>query len=724
MNPSRLLLLLASFAVLATAQGTRSGPGVGREQMWPAPTREDWQRPVLITFQRTWKDALAVSKETGRTILVCINMDGEIASEHYAGIRYREPEIAALYAPYVCVIASTYRHNPRDHDDEGNRILCPRFGSVTCGEHIWIEPILFKKFMDGQRVAPRHICVDLDGKEIYDVFYRNDTASVFTDIRDKRPAGRPTTVVRGDRPLVERVGSPDVKDRSVVEAAYRKGDAALRRRLLDAAAKQKEIGQLDLLRLAVFGLDVDAARKARAALAEARSTDATGLISDALRVPMDQKEREALIATLARLGKDSPLARWLAGAHQGLGGESKTLDLKGWTQPRGAQGGASQKRGVYSAADITSEIEAKARSSQERPTDPEAQLELAEATLALAMKAPRLYATNPRMARLVARHMYADARRLAAEAEALGAKGWRLDAVRALAAYYSGDRDEAYELSAKAVKEIPKGDGSWSSMAVVTIFAEGRWKTIKRAVKERRKWPTEYLTDLHAAYSLLLRHPLGTARQVLWHYDLLMWLRVRFRAWSVLREGIARFRDSPALHEKYRERIMKWRGPQALEQAYEEMLKEHKDPARLSNYAGYASNFAAEAHRRRREYPKAIDAYTRAIAHYENAISADPRNIAFARPAIALALAGRARVHYQLGDDESALRDMLGSFDNGPDSAGTRDGMGITPGETAQMLLARLKEKKGAEASVKRLQAALSVIHPDRLRPDVGLDGK
>ncbi|MFV2038820.1 MAG: hypothetical protein ACC660_01100, partial [Acidimicrobiales bacterium] len=58
---------------------------------------EDWAKPVQITFQRTWKDAVAVSKETNKPILVCINMDGEIASEHYAGIRYREPDIAALY---------------------------------------------------------------------------------------------------------------------------------------------------------------------------------------------------------------------------------------------------------------------------------------------------------------------------------------------------------------------------------------------------------------------------------------------------------------------------------------------------------------------------------------------------------------------------------------------------------------------------------------------------
>jgi hypothetical protein len=160
------LLLLASLALPATGQV----PGVSREQMWFAPTAEDWARPCLVTFQRTYEDALAVSKETGSPILVCVNMDGEIASEHYAGIRYRRPETAALYDPYVCVIASVYRHTPRDFDEEGRRVLCPRFGSVTCGEHIAIEPGLFDRFLDGTRVAPRHIGVELDGSEMYDVY--------------------------------------------------------------------------------------------------------------------------------------------------------------------------------------------------------------------------------------------------------------------------------------------------------------------------------------------------------------------------------------------------------------------------------------------------------------------------------------------------------------------------------------------------------------------------
>ena len=88
-------LALVSLAPFAPA-ATQLPQGVTREQMWYAPSAEDWQKPVQITFQRSWDDALALSKEQQRPILVCVNMDGEIASEHYAGVRYRLPEIETV----------------------------------------------------------------------------------------------------------------------------------------------------------------------------------------------------------------------------------------------------------------------------------------------------------------------------------------------------------------------------------------------------------------------------------------------------------------------------------------------------------------------------------------------------------------------------------------------------------------------------------------------------
>ncbi|HEB51628.1 MAG TPA: hypothetical protein ENI87_00060, partial [bacterium] len=171
MRPLTPLVPLTLIAATSAQEGVPRPEGLVPEQVWYAPTAEDWARPVQIRWQRTWADAVRLSQQTKKPILVCVNMDGEIASEHWAGIRYRQPETAKLYEPFVCVIASVYRHNPRDYDGRGERILCPRFGSVTCAEHIRIEPQLFEQYFDGKRIAPRHISVELDRKEISDVYY-------------------------------------------------------------------------------------------------------------------------------------------------------------------------------------------------------------------------------------------------------------------------------------------------------------------------------------------------------------------------------------------------------------------------------------------------------------------------------------------------------------------------------------------------------------------------
>jgi tetratricopeptide (TPR) repeat protein len=722
---SRTLACILSLVPLAAAQGTPPsdgrGPaepprGIERERMWPAPTAEDWKKPVLITWQRTWDDAVAVAKETGRPILVCINMDGEIASEHYAGVRYRQPEIAALYEPYVTVIASVYRHNPRDYDDQGRRIPCPRFGGVTCGEHIWIEPVVFEKFCDGQRVAPRHICVELDGGESFDMYYRNDTASVFADIRDgivNRPP-LPPPAVRSDRPILERVQSPDVRDRTAVEAAYRDGDAAQRRALLEAGLAGDPNRQLDLLRLAVFGLDPDLGREARSALTKVDSPDATQLLADALQVPMDGAEREALLATLKRLGDQSPLARYLSVVHGGLTAGSATVDAKAWAEA-GAGGTYPAPAPWFGASGLPARIESAAEASEARPEDPAVRLDLAEASLALALKAPATY-SDPRTAKMFARHLYDEAQRCARDAEKLGAKGWRLDTILALAAYYGGEIDDAYARADAAVKQLPPGEPGWMSMAVVTVFAESRWKAIKAAVREGKEWPREWLTDLHAAYTVLLHHPLGTDGQVVWHYDFLDWLGANRRASTILRDGLARFHDSPALHERLRERLLKDQGPEALEAAYDAMLKEKDATPTLLPFAGLASTAAAEQHRRAGRFDQAQAAYARAISHYDRGAAANPAGREEADRAVALAHAGRARVALQLGDDAAAVQEINLSLARSPGSAATLDGMGISPAETAQALLARLKGS-GNDQLVARLEEALAPIDPELLRP-------
>ncbi|MCK6482331.1 MAG: hypothetical protein L6R43_19955, partial [Planctomycetes bacterium] len=83
----------------------------------------------------------------------------------------------------------------------------------------------------------------------------------------------------------------------------------------------------------------------------------------------------------------------------------------------------------------------------------------------------------------------------------------------------------------------------------------------------------------------------------------------------------------------------------------------------------------------------------------------------------ALALAARARIAFSLDDDGKALEEILASFERDPLAAGDRDGAGITPGETAQVLQNRLRERK-KEEELKRLETAMAGIDPELLRYD------
>lgn len=712
--PLALAFLLALSAAARGQGGSRAGPrDVGaRESMWPAPSAEDWKKPCLVNFQRSWDDALAVAKETHKPILVCVNMDGEIASEHYAGIRYRQPDRAALYAPYVCVIASVYRHAPRDYDEQGRRILCPRFGSVTCGEHISIEPILFEQFMDGRRIAPRHIGIELEQgqTELYDVFYAFDTDSVFQAIQEGAAKRSPVPpVVRGDRALELRVASREREDRSAVEQAYLAGERSVRRRLLEAALVSRELDHVDLLRLALFGLDVELAKLARVALAESDSEKAIDLIVEVLRVPMETAERERLLAALERLGEQFPRARTLAAVQQGLARPSRALDVGGWSEKlAGAEYPAPSEWST-----IEARVEQGARASRAQPGDPALQLALSEAALALAIdpKTARILAADQRTAPDYASLQLEDARRAARAAEGLGAAGWRVDAVIALSSYYLGELEEAHARAAAAVQALPPGETSWNAMAVLALFADARQQAILAAVKAETSWPSEWLADVNAAYSVLAQHPLSVDHQAAAHHDFLKALGARTRAAQVLEAGLARHPESWSLHERLRMQTLEERGVAGLEAVYAERLRREPRAPGLEWFAGYAQLVTAEFYRRAGNPSEAVSAYERAIAHYETSILENPASKPNSDHYVALALAGRARLDFEHGDHERAVLDLLAAFARKPEAAATLDGLNLSAVDTAKMLLARLGEGDRDDLA-QRVRSALEALDP------------
>jgi len=717
-RPSRLGLAFASaFACVTFApaqEGVPAPPGLVPEQMWPAPTAADWQKPVQIRWQRTWQDAVRLSQATKKPLLVCVNMDGEIASEHYAGIRYRDPEIAKLYEPYVCVIASVYRHNPRDYDEQGHRIPCPRFGCVTCGEHMAIEPVVYEKFLDGKRIAPRHIMVELDGSETYDVFYMWNTASVFKAIDDgiKNRKIQAPPVVKGDRSLQEKLASPDSEDREEVEGVFQKADASQRRSLLEAAVAQGEQVPIELLRQAAYGLDPDLAKKARAGMLGAKDPGTVDLIADTLRSQLDQVERTQLVEALGRFGETSTRARTLATAHRGMAQPSTAIDTARWQTAMSGQS--------YAAAAAAAEVDVKAQADKRdqalaaSPADLQARLDVAESSLLQALQTTA--GVGPGSTRQAARTkqlLLEDAGRQVEAAVAQGATGWRAGALRAVTAFHLGKTQQAYELAIAAAPQLPPEAPGQLAMELLALFAEARQEAIVAAVRDKKEWPPAWSTDVHAAYAVLGKHPLGRDIHVAHHYDFLHFFGTP-EADAVLDRGLQRFPDSPRLHERLRSRILERKDPAALEAEYARRLEQPSAPATLPWFAGYASLVAAEAHRRKNDSAAALAAYQRGIDLFQR-YGANTGNTDGAHY-VAMGHAGIARVKLLGGDLPAAMAALQQAFSVAPTAGAAVDGLGTTAVQTAQMLRAKATEANNDEL-VKQVDAALQALPPEALQP-------
>jgi tetratricopeptide (TPR) repeat protein len=671
--------------------------GTTEEQMWPAASAEGWAKPCLIPWQRSFHDALAVSKSTGAPILVCVNMDGEIASEHFAGVRYRDPATAKLLERYVCVIASVYRHTPRDYDEQGRRVPCPRFGTVTCGEHIACEVELYAKYFEGKRISPRHIMLDLSGSKSYDVYYSWDTETVFTAYaKGVENLPLPQKPLRDGVPMPDRVASADAADRAAVERAYAEGDHGARLAILRATLRHRGVEQNDLLRLAVFGLDVELARVARQALAQSESEGSIDVIAEALKVPLDPAEREALVNAAARLGEKYPRARTLAALHQGMQLQSSHISSTAALDTRASEA-------EYSASAAT--MGQRGLAAEQRPADPAAKLEFAEALLARVGSEVH----DP----LWTKALLEDARLHAEAAERLGQKGWRVDATLAAAYGELGLDELARERAVRAVEggmwgtQNPEvGTTDFVKVRVLALFAQARQQAIRKAYQEKSPWPPEWLADVNAAYARLAAHPLVTEDNLVSYYDFLSWLGGTRRASALLEDALRRFPDSGVLHDRLRGRLLWEKGPAELEADYARRLAEPAPSLQLTWFAGYASLVAAEQYRRRNSPSEALAAYERGIALYERSLAQVPEGREDCDHFIALARAGRARVMIERGELEQATRELLAGLERRPASTGTLDGLNWTPGMTAKLLHARLLEDSKPELAGK-LKAAM-----------------
>jgi hypothetical protein len=688
-DPSQDAFRLGSPAALPT--------GLSEEVVWPAATAEQWRKPCLVRWQRSFDDAVAVARARHMPLMVAVNMDGEIASEHFAGVRYREPETAEKLARYLCVIASVYRHTPRDHDPSGARVECPRFGTVTCGEHVEAERQLYERYFDGLRVAPRHIVLDLEGRETFDVYFAWDTQTVLTGFV-RGAEGWPEPLGSPEPTLENLARSRDVADRELLERQWREGERATRVTILRALAGPAAADHVDLLRAAISGFDPEYARLARVALAQCETDPALDRMAEALAVPLEESERAQLLDAVRRLAGTLPRARTLAALHDGLRLEARALSL----EP------PEDRAAAYEASAQALE------SLPERPRGPDELLDLAEALLVRAEDADARYVEL----------FLQDARRYADEAERLGARGPRLDALVAAAASGLGERGLARERALAAVEAgLLDAEPGALELApavrarVLGLFGAARQAHIRAAFRAGESWDPAWLADAIAAYAALARAPGVAEPTLLEHHDFLRWIGATIQAGAVLERALELFPDSASVHERLRERLLWEGGPELLERGYAERLQARgTEPGALDWFAGYASFVAAEHLRRRGRFEPALEAYARSIAHYRARAGRLPEAADDADHYVALALAGRARVDMERGELAAAADALCAALALRPQSAGSQDGLGLTPLATARMLQARLTESGLGEGAA-RVQAAIDTLDAALLAP-------
>jgi hypothetical protein len=646
-----------------------------------------------IPWQRTFTDALELSRGSGRPLLICVNTDGEPFCDRLARSRYRDAELAGLIGRYVPVICSPDRHVPRDHDALGRRIPCPRFGEVTCGEHIAIEPQAHARFFKGNRVAPRHLAVDASGKELFDRFLDSSIGRIEAAIREHAPAAPAPLSAGGDATAL--LASRAAADRAALEAEYLARDAAGRAALLRAAASATT-EPAGLLRLGLHERDPELRTLAGRALAAVAGQDSVGLLVSTLESVDDPALHAALDAALARLAATEIEARRARTVRAALAAASPVVDHDAWRRAlAGAQPAAEATVDDEELPALDETIEQQLARLRANDRDGAALLALARAHVRYARN--RLHnGKDPTF-------LLEDAERFAARALEVEPANAAAAALRAHGLHLLGRGDEAGPLAARALPALLANEAaSPLAAALLDIFARGRVRDVYAPLAEDADWPAAAITDAHRAWGVLLAHPAGTAAQALAHARMLAFLGARRALGETLRAALARFPAAAELHEELRAHVIGQRGPAALLAAYADLLAPPANAADVAWFDGYAALIAAEALRRESDPAAADAAYARAGERLGAAASsrADYADSAFHYTV--LAAAGRARLALDKGELERAQTLLLDGIRLRPQSWESTDGFDDTPRKIARAL----REKLGSEGAA-ALDAAL-----------------
>lgn len=705
----------------------------------PASTQQPTAAPDAhqVHWQRSLDDALAIAAASGKPLLIALNMDGESASDRIVRENYRDPAFVALTRHCVCLGASVFRHNARDRDDDGRRIPCPRFGEITCGEHVALEPILFAKYLaDGERVAPRHALVRRDGSKAFDLALCFDLRDIdhalaaAVDGESLHPGigsagiAPPVAGTADSATWAALAARRDASGRAAFEAAVANahGDAAV---LLAASAlvTHGDPGSIDavaplLARMPALG---DAALTTL--LQWGQRPDCTAahaeLLAEFLRQPgswpgapgLDARQQSLLPLLRARSDTAAPV---LVLAHRALGLQWRQLpadDLGSPADPELAFAAAARNAGGPVRIDTVLGLAATlARAEPVLPRPGPAPAELPAAALLeqqlteldAADKAsrqdPAWCARFARSSLDLARHRLEaggrDAQLLLVDAAAFFDKAlakeparqeWWLDAARAAFLLQQFDREVECGLRALALATgdaaLPSehGDGTalrdHSAVEALRWIADGHARRFGAGTVADDPARLATLIAALRAFGLVAASPFGRDRDWVSFASFAASLGLHREALAIAIAGARRHPTSRELRQELNDALWRCQRPD-LAPAVADGLAAEFPSADASWHAGYAWILAAE-HARRIEQPRlAIAQYRTAMARIAAAAAQNPDYRDSCEQLSALAWLGTGMAATQDGDRHAAVTALGSAIQRQRDLGAVRDGLG------------------------------------------------
>jgi hypothetical protein len=627
---------------------------------------------ATIAWQRNLADALATQQATGLPLLLVVNMDGEVFNERFANDVYRDPEFIALTAGYVCVVAAPERHTPFDYDSFGNRVPCPRFGGCTCSEHILIEPLLFERFFNGRRNAPRHVGVAPDGKVLFDRYLDDSMQTAIEAIRKHRTAGKDAP--GASQEVGELLRRRDATARSCLERLYRDGDAASRQRLLAAAGDADNL-PFDLLRLGLRAADDATFTAAAHALAKVATGDARIDLEDAL-ARIAPAAASPLLAKLGQLGASDPAtARLAAHLESALESDPEALSPT-WRAPWAKPAFDGSDRQTIEAE--LDRCEARLRQAAD---DAKARLCLGTAQLALGRWLAAHGERGPEM-------WFEDARRSAAKLSHASVAAPAL-ALAAAAAWFGGDTAGAAAAVPPALA-APSAEAPIDGWLAATFLEVVLPQWAQLAYGRLEGSPTALvnveLARTRAVLALLAERG-GTAETgPLAGIGLLEFCGLRQPARLATERLLAQFPASTAAHERWRNRLRIDLGAEATMAAYERHVAAAADRPTAEWFAGLAAFLVAEQYEREQRGDDAAAARASTIAHFERSATANPDYADSANHYLVLALAGGVERKFAANDLAGAVDDLVKAHALRPASLDETDGLQQKPRAIGQRL--------------------------------------